>query len=224
MMIYDNFYMKWNKGNDEYVLHIQQDEYAENPRVFCDHDTTFATFSRSFSYVGDRINERDPEDFWNALVQKYVPVPTDEVLTVEQCQTRLYPYLVSLPVWGYSHSGLTISCGERVYPYNDQWDSGLLGWIVFPKPSYWGEDWRKRAFEVMRAEIEEVDTWLQGNVYGYIFYQNGEEIDSCWGFYGSSLEECGIADHIPELSEVLKSGSYTSGTAKKEIVTRYLFD
>lgn len=221
MMIYDNFYMKWNKGNDEYVLHIQQDEYAENPRTFCDHDTVFAAFG-SHSQVGDRINEKDPEEFWNSLVQKYAP--TDKFLTVEQCQNRLYLYLVSLPVWGYSHSGLTISCGERVYPYNDQWDSGLLGWIVFPKPDYWGADWRKRAFEVMRAEVEEVDMWLRGEVYGYTLYKNGEEIDSCWGFYGSNLEESGIAEYIPELSEILKSDNYTSGAAQKKITTHYVFD
>ena len=221
MMIYDNLYIKWSKGSDEYVLHIQQDELAENPRTFCDYDTIFAAFG-SHSQVGDRINEKDPEEFWNSLVQKYAP--TDKFLTVEQCQTRLYPYLVSLPVWGYSHSGLTISCGERVYPYNDRWDSGLLGWIVFPKPDYWGADWRKRAFEAMRAEIEEVDTWLQGEVYGYTFYQNGEETDSCWGFYGSNLEESGIAEYVPELSEILKSGNYTSGTAQKETVTHYIFD
>ena len=82
MTIYDNLYIKWNKGSGEYVLHIQQDELAENPRTFCDHDTIFAAFSRSFSYVGDRIDERDPEDFWNALVQKYAPTETDEPLTV----------------------------------------------------------------------------------------------------------------------------------------------
>lgn len=221
MTIYDNLYIKWHKESDEYVLHIQWDEFAENPRTFCDHDTIFAAFG-SYSSIGDKTTAKRHEDFWNALVQKYAP--TDKFLTVEQCQNRLYPYLVSLPVWGYSHSGLTISCGERVYPYNDQWDSGLLGWIVFPKPDYWGDDWRKRAFEVMRAEIEEVDTWLQGNVYGYTLYQNGKEIDSCWDFYGSSLEESGIVDHIPELSEILKSDNYTSGTAQKETVTHYVFD
>lgn len=51
-------------------------------------------------------------------------------LSVVQCQSLMHPYAEFFPVWAYIHSGITISCGNRTYPYNDMWDSGLAGWIV----------------------------------------------------------------------------------------------
>jgi len=54
-------------------------------------------------------------------------------LTVSQCMSLMKPYAVWLPLWLYDHSGLSMSCGERVYPYNDSWDSGQVGWIIMTK-------------------------------------------------------------------------------------------
>ena len=42
---------------------------------------------------------------------------------------------VKLPLWLYDHSGISMSCGDRTYPYNDQWDSGLVGTIYVTKES-----------------------------------------------------------------------------------------
>ena len=147
-----------------------------------------------------------------------------EDLTIPQCQSLLYPYLVSLPLWLYDHSGITISCGDRVYPYNDRWDSGLVGWIVYARQKDDGEDWRKNAFARMRAEVEEYDHYLQGEVYGFTLYENGEETDSCWGYYGDDLTQNGILDEGPGLTEALASDSYTTGQARKETTVTYYFD
>ena len=147
-----------------------------------------------------------------------------EDLTIPQCQSLLYPYLVSLPLWLYDHGGITISCGDRVYPYNDRWDSGLVGWIIYAKQAEDGEDWREKAFARMRAEVEEYDHYLTGEVYGFTLYENGEETDSCWDFYGDDLTQNGILDECPGLTEALASDSYTTGQARKETTVTYYFD
>lgn len=147
-----------------------------------------------------------------------------EDLTIPQCQSLLYPYLVSLPLWLYDHGGITISCGDRVYPYNDRWDSGLVGWIVYARQKDDGEDWRERAFDRMRAEVEEYDHYLQGEVYGFTLYENGEETDTIWSYYGSDLTQNGILDEGPGLTEALASDSYTTGQARKETTVTYYFD
>lgn len=147
-----------------------------------------------------------------------------EDLTIPQCQSLLYTYLVSLPLWLYDHSGITIGCGDCVYPYNDRWDSGLVGWIVYARQKDDGEGWRERAFDRMRTEVEEYDYYLHGEVYGFTLYKNREEIDSCWGYYGGDLAKNGILDNCPGLTEALASDSYTTGQARKETIFTYYFD
>ena len=259
--ISDNDYFRWQYNGNEYVLHIQQDSDPEDPRTLYDHDTLMACFHPRYR-LGDTIDQREPEAFWQGLVRKYVPEATlfnkanakpDEIpdrytwedndgtvygnltswkvclyyvedLTIPQCQSLLYPYLVSLPLWLYDHGGITISCGDRVYPYNDRWDSGLVGWIIYAKQAEDGEDWREKAFARMRAEVEEYDHYLTGEVYGFTLYENGEETDSCWDFYGDDLTQNGILDECPGLTEALASDSYTTGQARKETTVTYYFD
>ena len=259
--ISDNDYFRWQYNGNEYVLHIQQDSDPEDPRTLYDHDCLMACFHRRYR-LGDTIDQREPEAFWQSLVRKYVPEATlfnkanakpDEIpdrytwedndgtvygnltswkvclyyvedLTIPQCQSLLYPYLVSLPLWLYDHGGITISCGDRVYPYNDRWDSGLVGWIVYARQKDDGEDWRERAFDRMRAEVEEYDHYLQGEVYGFTLYENGEETDTIWSYYGSDLTQNGILDECPGLTEALASDSYTTGQARKETTVTYYFD
>ena len=259
--ISDNDYFRWQYNGNEYVLHIQQDSDSEDPRTLYDHDTLMACFHPRYR-LGDTIDQREPEAFWQSLVRKYVPEATlfnkanakpDEIpdrytwedndgtvygnltswkvclyyvedLTIPQCQSLLYPYLVSLPLWLYDHSGITISCGDRVYPYNDRWDSGLVGWIVYARQAEDGEDWREKAFARMRAEVEEYDHYLTGEVYGFTLYENGEGTDTIWSYYGSDLTQNGILDECPGLTEALASDSYTTGQARKETTVTYYFD
>lgn len=162
-------------------------------------------------------------------------------LTNVQCQTLLRPYAVWLPLWLYDHSGLTISCGERVYPYNDRWDSGCLGWIIVPKAVLLRETdatsdtWRERGYEILRGEVEEYDQYLRGEVYGYTLYESdipedGEAPDwtetdnSCWGFFGSDIEKSGIADNVGcGLSDAIQSGAYQTGVATQHRSYYYTF-
>lgn len=54
--------------------------------------------------------------------------------------------------------------------------------------------------------IDEWNQYLSGDVYGFkLLDENQNEIDSCWGFYGSDILTNGICDYIDnEFSEYIK--------------------
>ena len=77
------------------------------------------------------------------------------------------------------------------------------------------ENWKAVAKYHMDNEVETYDQYLRGDVYGFTLtkqvvkqdtcphceevireYEEDEEVDSCWGFFGDCLEENGILDHI----------------------------
>lgn len=77
------------------------------------------------------------------------------------------------------------------------------------------ENWKEVAEYHMNGEVEVYDQYLRGDVYGFKLtktvveqeicphcgevireYEDEEEVDSCWGFYGDCLEENGILDEI----------------------------
>jgi hypothetical protein len=124
----------------------------------------------------------------------------------------------------YDHSGLTISTSNS-YPYNDRWDSCIVGFIYVTKKKLLEEcigmveeTWKEQADRYMEGEMETYDQYLRGDVYGYKLtktvieqeicphcgeiireYEDEVEDDSCWGFYGDCLEDNGILDNLGDL-------------------------
>lgn len=98
------------------------------------------------------------------------------------------------PLYLYDHGGLSISMGS----FADSWDSGQVGWITLRKdvaakelrtPGE-GETPESVALECMEAEVEEYDQYLTGDVWGAVVEdENGDELESCWGMYGSDYAE-----------------------------------
>lgn len=101
--------------------------------------------------------------------------------------------IVWLPVYAYIHSGVTVNTTG----YSCPWDSGQCGIIYVEKETILKEygakrftkAMREKAEEILRMEVKEFDQYLTGDVYGFVIEdENGETMDSCWGFYG--LEYC----------------------------------
>lgn len=86
----------------------------------------------------------------------------------------------------YIHSGVVLSLTvEGNFP-DRQWDVSQLGAVFVAK-----EEWKTRA-EARKAAIGLIETWncyLSGSVYGFMVKdENGDVIDSCWGFYESEYQ------------------------------------
>lgn len=200
-----------------HLLKISIEEWQdaeEDPRNW-DNLTTMIFWSRSYS-LGDKHNFADPLEFIQDLAKKN-NINLDS-LTDEQKES--FSYIKDLlnekiflwPCWIYDHSGLAISCGARDYPFNDAWDSGLLGYIYTDKKTIvdnFGncEDWKKKAAEIFKQEIKAYNQYINGEIYCFTEYlqetekDDFEEVDSCGGFYDPS----DVADYIETIEAAAKN-------------------
>lgn len=102
-------------------------------------------------------------------------------------------YLI-LPLYLLDHSGLSIS----VRQFSCQWDSGQVGWIYCDNKrlSVEFDGDADLAVKCLKSEVSVYNQYLAGDVYGFIVEDDGEEIDSCWGFYGSDPHTNGMAGYL----------------------------
>ncbi len=155
-----------------YVIDICYDEYPEDPRNFCEHDSVI--------YSNHKNSSPDGHDFDEILGE-------DGTISKDFKRNNVY-----LNVYGYSHSGLALST-ERNYPFNDPWDSGLFGIIAISKDKIKEitghkivtakdkQEWLK----YLNDEIEELNHYLQGEVYGYMVHDERDDWGaSAWQYIG----------------------------------------
>lgn len=173
-----------------FTYRIDTDENPESPREW-DNLGTLCIASRRWDF-GEVQLAHDADSIEEAF--RWHLAEND--LTMDQ--------VIWLPVYGYSHSGLTINTTG----YSCPWDSGQLGYIYVSKKDalkeYGGQRVGKKLSErvesCLKGEIETMNQYLTGDVYGYRIYEyvgdeedfqdedlsthSWEEIDSCWGYYG----------------------------------------
>ncbi|MES2515937.1 MAG: hypothetical protein V4580_17420 [Bacteroidota bacterium] len=127
---------------------------------------------------------------------------------MEKAICRKYNVAIIKKVYAYSHSGMTIA----LTPFSCKWDSGILGFAVVTKEAIRENFMVKRVTKeliekatlVLEGEVETLDQYITGDIYGFkVEDANGEEVDSCWGFFGADLKENGILDHIDEVDKAL---------------------
>ncbi len=129
--------------------------------------------------------------------------------------------VIGLPLHLYDHSGITM----RTKPFHCPWDSGQVGWIYVTKERVieeygnFSEASQATALRCLQGEVETYDQYLMGDIYGFILEGpvcdhecscdvQREQVDSCWGFYGSDPLENGMADGLSdEHRELLKAGA-----------------
>lgn len=141
--------------------------------------------------------DKTDEDFVRAdAAYRWVSGQSREPFANERTEHRLRDDIaIILPIYAYEHGGITISHGS----FSCQWDSGQLGWHYVAKKaleSEFGGD-EEKAKKCLEAELEIYDNYLQGNVWGFtIEDEEGDDVDSCWGFYGDDLE--GMKAHVED--------------------------
>lgn len=153
----------------DHIIEICYDLDAPSPRDWADHVGIFLTT--------DGLNESD-------LDAREV---SNEVTPIRIISDYEGDEIVALlNVYKYSHSG------ERYNTtgFSSIWDSGQTGWIYTTKSraaEWLGEKFtEEQVIQVLKAEVEEVDNWCVGYVYGYRIYSEDDpdqEIESCWTFF-----------------------------------------
>lgn len=167
----------------KYRIDIIQDESPESPRTWDNLGTMVCSHNRYD--LGDKHNYRF-NDYQNWDDLEKAIIKNEKVGAI-------------LPLYLYDHSGITMNTTG----FGCQWDSGQVGFIYVSKETilkeYGGKivtkKLKERAEGHLKSEVNTYDQYLTGDVYGYSIFkvENGEEeeLDSCWGYYGteSCMEE-----------------------------------
>lgn len=175
----------------KYKIEIFPDDDPMNPRED-DNLGTMICFHNRYT-LGDKHNyDHNDYEGWAEMKQALIK---EEKLGV------------ILPLFLYDHSGLTIS----TTPFSCPWDSGRIGFIFISKQKMREEygykrisqKLIKRVAQYLVNEVEVYDQYLRGDCYGYRITDttDGEEVDSCWGYYGDDYcmaEAEGVVNSIIE--------------------------
>ncbi len=189
---------------DNKKLLIVQDDCVSNPRVDFDNLGTFIDTqgngdSTDFRFEGNYASREDFIEEGEAEIRKHFK-----------------DVAVVLAVHKYEHSGVGYSTNYS-YPYNCRWDSGTVGFIFATKKDIRENFGIKRVTEkyveqtenILSSEIETFSQWASGEIVGFrIEDEDGEIIDSCYGFYGTDIETNGVLDHVgEEWREIIKEAA-----------------
>jgi hypothetical protein len=156
----------------ELTIEIEQDTDAESPREW-DNVGTMVCFHRDYT-LGDKHSYSSGDEL------------------IEFLETEKPP--VVLPLFLLDHSGLAMRTG-RFAEDSAGWDTSNVGVIYVTNEKIKKEFGKvtKETIETARrcleGEVKTYSQYLEGDVYGYtINDQNGEHLDSCWGFFG--FDDC----------------------------------
>lgn len=159
-------------------IRIYRDSNPENPREWSNLGT-MACIHRRYE-IGDKHD--------------YTAAQLDELVRQD--------HIVSLPIYLYDHGGITI----RTTPFSCRWDSGQIGYIFVThdriKEEYGNTkpETIEKARRYLRHEVETMDQYLTGEVYGY---RVGEDDDACCsrGYFGGDHEHTGLLANAREDAE-----------------------
>ena len=150
-----------------YDVQLQDDTSYHNPREW-DNVGTIALYDRVRYNFGEEQVSSDALD-----------------------EIRNDPNLLTLPIYMYDHSGITISTS----PFSCRWDSGLVGVIYCTKEKAkheWPKASEEEWLEYLESEITVLDQWLRGEVYEFnIWDEAGNYVDGCLGYFDkeSAIDE-----------------------------------
>ena len=153
-----------------HTIEIKYDECGESPREMYDNICIFHIAHRRYSFGDDNYNDYES-----------IKEAEKEALRNKD---------MVLPLYMYDHGGITIS----LTPFSCPWDSGQVGFVQIPRYTmireFTGDGGKnfsprlkRRALEIAKNEVKELDSYLRGEVYGYVIDED-EDGDSCWGYIG----------------------------------------
>ena len=150
------------------TIKIVQDEDAQSPDDWGNDDAFLVYDHRNFSVGREGF---DPREIFESCSER---------------KRMFYEGYYVFTCYAYIHSGVSLSLQRNnVGWWHGNWDTSSTGFVLV-KRSKENKWWHKcKAREVAQATVDEWNEYLSGNVYGFqTFDAEGNDIDSCWGFYG----------------------------------------
>lgn len=199
-----------------HIIKISMDEDIESPREYDNLGNMLCYHGRYI--LGDKSLMNEWSETYECSIKNLTDY-CDGWEEVKEILIKEFKAVITLPLYLYDHSGLTISTG----PFSCRWDSGQLGFIYVTaeqiKETYQVKRISKkllvRAKESLKAEVKTYDDYLRGECYSYnIEDKVGNHVDSCCGFLGD-MDYCiqeakdavnyAVKDNIKKHCEKLKT-------------------
>jgi len=141
------------------------------------------------------------------MKDNYQDVWIEQWASAEELLEIINEQIYMLPIYMYDHSGITI----RTFPFSCKYDSGQVGWIYLTKEQAkieLGIITKEKAFEYLKEKVKYYNSYLTGEVFGYICTDQGKETDSCWGFVGDNFKDNGLISNLSkEYKDLLRKTS-----------------
>ena len=182
-----------------YGIKIYQDETPIDPRSNDNLGTMVCWHKRH--ELGDKHNYEANHELLTDLAK----IETLNAY-VGDIMKEVEKHCVLINLFLYDHSGITMSTS----PFSCKWDSGQVGYIYVTREKLKAEQLADKSDEeikeILKAEVEEYDQFLTGEVYGYeITDAAGLDIDSCWGYFGGNFEENGLLPQCRATIDAIES-------------------
>jgi hypothetical protein len=145
---------------------------------------------------------------FSTQVEGFEPSDINEEIT--RTKKLFYKGCWVFPTFAYIHSGVSLSLGSSEYPFSDRWDVSMKGFVLVNRTKVWSYT-KKKAEVIAESVIKEWNSFLSGEVYGYI-----HEFGSCWGFCGDE----GKKDMIDEAKAEI---DYEIEKRNKKILAQHLY-
>jgi len=215
-------YVTHEEEIDGFTIKIIQDDDPQSPVEDWDMVGTQVYWHNRYS-LGHEQPECTPSEWLAKKVGEYLDVNNWDVYSKkyedwEENKSQDLSFLwkefekknLVIPVYVYEHGGITIKANGKGIGW-DSFDSGQLGFVYASHEKileeFGGKGKRltkkvlEKAEKCLIGEVETYDDYITGNVWGYkIEDENGDDLDSCWGFVGDykyCLEEAkSIIPHL----------------------------
>lgn len=186
---------EWGDDNKLFLLGYHRDFWVEGPKVFYKLQPGQVRDPKDKGHLlvtkNELIRYFDPEEVCPECEADGLEKGKDNVYcpscdTISKEAKLLRPSIFDgYHVFGleaYIHGGVRLALLNEGNFCDRSWDVSNVGAVLVAKEEWPGPaEARKTALGL----IEDWNDYLSGNVYGYaIMDQAGEEISSCWGYYG----------------------------------------
>lgn len=171
-----------------YSIQVIPDDDAENPFEDGDYMPTLVLHDkaqRRFGWTSDKDWGRRLNEALGELNQRH-PLPVCLAI-IDRWMRIFHGTSAVFPVAVYEHSGTAVYIGQSAHFLDPGgWDSGWVGWFFATREQI--EAWGTPAGLVDQSVVDSFDifkAWVEGDCYWWrIFTPDGEDVESCSGYYG----------------------------------------
>lgn len=165
--------LTYQKTIESPILEIRHDDYSPSPRGW-DNLGKFVTAEK-------RYMSPDEDEEIQAIIANAAEGATsamDHFQKIEKVLAKM-GYQWIFPITRYEHSGVVYKIGVW-----GGWDDSFCGVYAVPRNEDTEKMTREDAERIVRGELDAYNAYANGEVYYFVLFdENGNEVDSCGGFY-----------------------------------------